>query len=57
MLQVNGKLRGDFMVPVDSSKEAIEQLALASSVLQKLLQDAVPKKVIVVPGRLVNVVI
>jgi len=57
MLQVNGKLRGDFLVPADSSKEQIESIAMATPTLQKLLEGAIPKKVIVVPGRLVNVVI
>jgi len=57
MLQVNGKLRGDFLVPADSSKEQIEGIAMATPILQKLLDGATPKKVIVVPGRLVNVVI
>jgi leucyl-tRNA synthetase len=57
MLQVNGKLRGDFLVPADSSKEQIESIAMATPTLQKLLDGATPKKVIVVPGRLVNVVI
>ena len=57
MLQVNGKLRGDFLVPADSSKEQIESIAMATPTLQKLLEGATPKKVIVVPGRLVNVVI
>lgn len=57
MLQVNGKLRGDFLVPAESSKEQIESIAMATPTLQKLLDGATPKKVIVVPGRLVNVVI
>jgi len=57
MLQVNGKLRGDFLVPADSTKEQIESIAMATPTLQKLLDGATPKKVIVVPGRLVNVVI
>ena len=57
MLQVNGKLRGDFLVPADSSREQIESIAMATPTLQKLLDGATPKKVIVVPGRLVNVVI
>jgi leucyl-tRNA synthetase len=57
VLQVNGKLRGSVLVPAGASKEQIEQLALASEDFMKHAPGAVPKKVIVVPGRLVNVVI
>jgi leucyl-tRNA synthetase len=57
MLQVNGKLRGSISVPATASKEAIEQAALASEAFQKQAQGAAPKKVIVVPGRLVNIVV
>jgi leucyl-tRNA synthetase len=57
MLQINGKLKGEFVVPVCASKDEIEVLALQSEAAQRLLQGQVPKKVIVVPGRLVNVVI
>jgi len=57
MLQVNGKLRGAILVPAGASKEAIEAAALANEAYLKLANGAAPKKVIVVPGRLVNVVI
>jgi leucyl-tRNA synthetase len=57
MLQVNGKLRGSISVPATASKEGIEKAALASEAFQKQAQGAVPKKVIVVPGRLVNIVV
>jgi leucyl-tRNA synthetase len=57
MLQVNGKLRGSISVPATASKEDIEQAALANEAFQKQAQGASPKKVIVVPGRLVNVVL
>jgi leucyl-tRNA synthetase len=57
MLQVNGKLRGSIVVSANADKAAIEQAALANEVFQKLANGAAPKKVIVVPGRLVNVVI
>jgi leucyl-tRNA synthetase len=57
MLQVNGKLRGSVTVASTASKEAIEAAAIASPVFQGLAQGAAPKKVIVVPGRLVNVVL
>jgi leucyl-tRNA synthetase len=57
MLQVNGKLRGAILVPANASKDDIEQLAIASEPFQKQAQGAAPKKVIVVPGRLVNLVL
>ena len=57
MLQVNGKLRGSILVPANASKQGIEQAALSSEAFQKQAQGATPKKVIVVPGRLVNVVL
>ena len=57
MLQVNGKLRGSIAVPASASKEAILQLALASEAAQRHLDGKPPKKVIVVPGRLVNLVV
>ena len=56
MLQINGKLRGDIKVPADATKEQVESLALQSEPAQKALNGGVPKKVIVVPGRLVNIV-
>jgi len=57
MLQVNGKLRGSISVPATASKEDIEKAALANEAFQKQAQGAAPQKVIVVPGRLVNVVL
>ncbi len=57
MLQVNGKLRGSIAVPATASKEDIEHAALASEAFQKQAQGAAPKKIIVVPGRLVNLVL
>jgi len=56
MLQVNGKLRGEIQVAVDADKATIETIALASEAAQRLLSGATPKKVIIVPGRLVNIV-
>jgi leucyl-tRNA synthetase len=57
MLQVNGKLRGAIQVPAAADKAAIEIAALQNEAFVKLAQGAVPKKIIVVPGRLVNIVI
>ena len=56
MLQINGKLRGDIRVPADAGKEQIETLALQSEPALKALNGGAPKKIIVVPGRLVNIV-
>jgi leucyl-tRNA synthetase len=57
MLQVNGKLRGAVRVPAGASKEEIEAIARGSEALALHAAGAVPKRVIVVPGRLVNVVL
>jgi leucyl-tRNA synthetase len=57
VLQVNGKLRGAITVAADASKEAIEATALQSEIALKALNGGSPKKVIVVPGRLVNIVV
>jgi leucyl-tRNA synthetase len=57
VLQVNGKLRGAITVAADASKEVIETAALQSDIALKALNGGSPKKVIVVPGRLVNIVV
>jgi leucyl-tRNA synthetase len=57
MLQINGKLRGSITVPASADKAAIEAAALASEAFLKAADGAAAKKVIVVPGRLVNIVI
>ncbi len=57
MLQINGKLRGSIVVAANAGKDAIEQAARAHDVFQKLANGAAPKKVIVVAGRLVNLVL
>jgi len=57
MLQINGKLRGAVVVPSGATKEQIEALALACDTFVNFAAGAPIKKVIVVPGRLVNVVI
>jgi leucyl-tRNA synthetase len=57
MLQINGKLRGSVTVPASADKAAIEAAALASEAFVKQAAGATPKKVIVVPGRLVNIVV
>jgi leucyl-tRNA synthetase len=57
MLQVNGKLRGQIRVAATADKTAIEAAALASESAQKYLEGQAPKKIVVVPGRLVNIVV
>jgi leucyl-tRNA synthetase len=56
VLQVNGKHRGQMKVPANATKEVIEAIALQAEPVMRILNGANPKKVIVVPGRLVNVV-
>ncbi len=57
MLQVNGKLRGSVLVPSGASKETIEALTLANETFVNFAAGAPIKRVIIVPGRLVNVVL
>ncbi|MDR7269768.1 leucyl-tRNA synthetase [Pelomonas saccharophila] len=57
MLQVNGKLRGSVKVPAAADKAAIEAAALANPEFIKFGEGKAPKKVVIVPGRLVNIVV
>ncbi|HEX5686034.1 MAG TPA: leucine--tRNA ligase [Ideonella sp.] len=57
MLQVNGKLRGAIKVPAEADKATIEATALANPDCIKFAEGKPPKKVVIVPGRLVNVVV
>ncbi len=56
-IQINGKVRANLVFPVDMSKEDIEQSVLANDTVQKWLEGKAPKKVVVVPKRIVNVVL
>ena len=56
-LQVNGKLRDTAIVSKGLPKDELERLALASDKVQRLLDGATPRKVVVVPDRLVNIVL
>ena len=56
-VQVNGKVRGKVTVPAAASKDAVEAAALADEKVLAFLDGATPKKVIVVPGKLVNLVV
>ena len=57
VVQVNGKLRGRVSVPADASKDAIEEIAIADENVQRFVDGKAIRKVIVVPGRLVNIVV
>jgi leucyl-tRNA synthetase len=57
VLQVNGKHRGSIRVPSDASRETMERLALENPNARKHIAGQTAKKVIVVPGRLVNIVV
>jgi len=57
VVQVNGKLRDKLMVPAKASKEEIEQLALNSDKVQKHMDGKTVRKIIVVPGKLINLVV
>ena len=55
-VQVNGKLRDTLTVPKDMDRDTLQAVALASDKIVRSLDGKAPKKVIVVPGRLVNIV-
>jgi leucyl-tRNA synthetase len=56
-VSVNGKTRGKITFPTDKPKEEIEKEVLVSEIIQKYLEGKTPKKVIVVPNKIVNVVV
>ncbi len=56
-IQINGKRRGEVVVPKDMPVSEVEKIVLADDAVQKALAGGQPKKLIVVPGRIVNVVI
>ncbi len=56
-VQVNGKRRAEITVPADADREAVEAAALADPNVQRHIQGKTVRKVIVVPGRLVNIVV
>ena len=56
VLQVNGKVRGRLTVPAAATKEELEKIAMADANVKAHIADAVVRKVICVPGRLVNIV-
>ncbi|WP_417250232.1 leucine--tRNA ligase [Celeribacter sp.] len=56
-IQINGKRRDEISVPKDMPKEEVEKLVLENDAVKRALDGGQPKKLIVVPGRIVNVVI
>ncbi len=57
IVQVNGKLRARIDVPADATREQLEQIAIADANVQRFTEDKTIVKIIVVPGKLVNVVV
>ena len=57
VVQVNGKLRGQITVPVDADAETVKAAALAEESVRKFVGEGPPKKIVVVPRKLVNVVV
>jgi leucyl-tRNA synthetase len=57
VVQVNGKLRGEIVVPKNAAKEAIESAALANENVIKFIDGKAVKKIVIVPGKLVSVVV
>ncbi len=56
VVQVNGKVRGQIQVPVDAARKAIEETALALPNAQRFIEGKTVRKIIVVTGKLVNIV-
>ncbi len=56
-VQINGKKRAEISVPVDANQDMIEQIALAEPAVEKFIDGQDIKKIIVVPGRIVNLVV
>ena len=57
VVQINSKLRDRIVVPASISESEAKEKALASPVIQKFLEGKKPRQVVVVPGRLVNIVL
>ena len=56
-VQVNGKLRGQIEVAIDAPREQVENAALSNPDVAKFVAGATPKKIVVVPGKIVNIVV
>jgi leucyl-tRNA synthetase len=57
VLQIAGKMRGSIRVPAQADQATIEAAALASPEFTRFAEGRAPRKVVIVPGRLVNVVV
>ncbi len=57
IVQVNGKLRAKLELPSDIDKQGVEAAALADENVQKFTNNKPPKKMVYVPGKLVNIVV
>ena len=56
-IQINGKRKSEITVAADADNATVQALVLAQDVVQRNLDGATPKKIIVVPGRIVNIVV
>lgn len=56
-LQINSRVKAKIVVPTNASKEEVEKIALSDPKIIALLEGKTPKKVIVIPGRIVNLVV
>jgi leucyl-tRNA synthetase len=56
VIQIKGKMRGSLEVPANADRATLERLALDSDIAAKWLEGKAPSRVIVVPGKLVNLV-
>ncbi len=56
-LQINGKMKGNITFTIDLSKEEIEKLVIENELVQKYLEGNTPKKIVVVPKKIINIVI
>jgi len=54
---VNGKKRGELTIPADASQADVERATLALDAVRRALEGQIPKKIVVVPKRIVNVVV
>jgi len=55
-VQVNGKRRGEITIPADADEASVKELALMDEGVARSLEGKAPKRIIVVPGRIVNIV-
>ena len=56
-MQINGKVRGRITVPADADASAVEAAAMADAGVQSAIGGATIRKLIVVPGRIVNIIV